>query len=691
MRRVARIALLVCLAFQVVAAELPFAPPDYGIAPGRRDDIALATDGVDYFAMWREEHRGLVGARFTHGGELLDPAGILLAPTAYRSDVIWTGKHYLVVWQTRGYYIETRARTVSATGELGPPVFIGNSFDGSEPSLATNGNTVAIATGSDVYIVDLDGRVVRVARAARFAPPLVRVVHAGNEYVVLHGSGERENYDLFITTVTETRDSEARLIAKGVASAAIASDGASTLIVWRDKSGVRALPAGAAESRAVADVPANADYTLTARGGEYLLGYGTWGRTQYLQRLSREGAPLGTAIHLTFGMGLGLPLRVVTRPDGTTALLWHDISTVHAAPQNAWPFNIHRPVAISRSARGHSSVELACTSRGVLGAWVEEEGAVSFLRLGYRGGRTITVAPQAGWIYIGELLVSDDTIWLVWTHSTVRSDPEKHLLVQRFTLDLEPAGSLIPLVTARNVYDLTAAAGADGIAIAWGRGNGMGLDVMTAVIPNHVDVPTGPRVIAQGGFDIRPSIAAAGSAYVLVWQNTWNGSWSLLAQPFDGSGKLSALPTVLSTRPPRGENLLRGVGGPNGAAFVWIESVNDQSHVRGSVYRAETATPVRTIATSRAVYAIAATATGFTLLHDDEGATVLEELSADLTSLGRKTIAGARLKAIPGDVAVCGGETVVAYTRPVAGPPFGGVMRAFYSAPGSGKARSVRQ
>ena len=691
MRRVARIALLVCLALQVVAAELPFAPPDYGRAPGRRDDIALATDGIDYFATWREEHRGLVGARFTHGGELLDPAGIVLAPTAYRSGVIWTGKHYLVVWQTRGYYLETRARTVSATGELGEPVLIGQSFDGSEPSLATNGNTVAIATGSDLYIVDLHGRVVRVARPARYAPPLVRVVRAGSDYVVLHGSGARDDYDLFVTTVSEAGESEARLLAKGVASAAIASDGASTMIVWRDKSGVRALPPGATESRGIPDMPANVDYTLTARAGDYLLGYGTWGRTQYLQRLSRDGVPVPAPVHLTFGTGLGLPLEIVSRPDGTVMLLWADRSTVSAAPQNGWPFTTNQPVVLSLSARGHSSIELACTSRGVLAGWVEQEGLVSRLRLGYRGGRTITVAPEAGWIDIGELLVAGDTIWLVWTHSTVRADPEKTVLVQRFTIDLEPAGSVIPLAVRRDVYDVTAAAGVGGIAVVWGAGNGGGVDLMAVVVPDYLDVPATPRLITRGGFDIRPAIAAAGSAYVVVWQ-AWKGTWALFAQPFDDAGMLSALPTVLSTRPPRREHLVHGAGGPNGAAFVWVDAANDGSfNLTGSIYRAETATPAKRIATSRGVYAITPTPTGFALLHEDDGATVLEELSADLTSLGRKTIAGARLKAIPGDVAVCGGETVVAYTRPVAGPPFGGVMRAFYSVPGSGKARSVRQ
>ena len=75
-------------------------------APGV-DGAAVASNGADFFAAWRDTRLGsslgwkVFGARIQGDGTVLDPEGILISTSANQqgdASVAWDGEHYFVVW-----------------------------------------------------------------------------------------------------------------------------------------------------------------------------------------------------------------------------------------------------------------------------------------------------------------------------------------------------------------------------------------------------------------------------------------------------------------------------------------------------------------------------------------------------------------------------------------------------------------
>lgn len=95
----------------------------------------LATDGVDFLAVWTQRNCGGPGtvrlSRVDRNGRVETPEGVVLATSQYpgHADVQWNGSEYVVVWSEAEML---RAATVSREGVPGPSAPIGR---GSYPML----------------------------------------------------------------------------------------------------------------------------------------------------------------------------------------------------------------------------------------------------------------------------------------------------------------------------------------------------------------------------------------------------------------------------------------------------------------------------------------------------------------------------------------------------------------------------
>jgi len=129
---------------------------------------ALAFDGTNYLAVWQQSQDDLgdniIGTRITPGGEVLDPAGIVVsaAPSEQRApQLAWDGSSYMVVWQDRrnGSEMVYAARVTPGGTVLdssGIPVARSDA-DWPGPHVAFDGSNYVVAwldqrgSGDDIY------------------------------------------------------------------------------------------------------------------------------------------------------------------------------------------------------------------------------------------------------------------------------------------------------------------------------------------------------------------------------------------------------------------------------------------------------------------------------------------------------------------------------------------------------------
>jgi hypothetical protein len=135
-----------------VRVDQPVAPVQFGAAPSRMDSARVASDGTNFFAVWRR-YTGksdavvIGGGRLSPSGQLLDQPSILLASGVATKvgfpDVVFVGGNFLVVYQS-GTSVFTRRFSRDGRPVDTQPVTISNSRMVSW--LATNGKTVLLPT-----------------------------------------------------------------------------------------------------------------------------------------------------------------------------------------------------------------------------------------------------------------------------------------------------------------------------------------------------------------------------------------------------------------------------------------------------------------------------------------------------------------------------------------------------------------
>ncbi|HWW63103.1 MAG TPA: hypothetical protein VN181_17135, partial [Thermoanaerobaculia bacterium] len=257
---------LVLLALIALAVPLFADSPEYPVgatvpapAPGHRQGLAAATDGLDFLVVWADfrtpGHGAIMGTRVKRSGQVVDPLGIRIAsqPAAMSwPAVVWDGAAYVVVWTQGIYYGEslqreevwaarldrdgrilTAPRLISEAGLLATTT--------SGVYAASNGGVTVIAyrnfllTGS-VRIAVLDGQCNVIGRVSlpNASPDLARgmsVAATSTGFVLTWGTNDRK---LFATIL----GADGRFIRMPVQigdgeDPVVATDGTSVMLLWR--------------------------------------------------------------------------------------------------------------------------------------------------------------------------------------------------------------------------------------------------------------------------------------------------------------------------------------------------------------------------------------------------------------------------------------------------------------------------
>ncbi|HEX3066942.1 MAG TPA: hypothetical protein VHX14_00080, partial [Thermoanaerobaculia bacterium] len=159
-------ALLLLLASNIALGQIrsdqALAPVVFGAARARQEFARVASDGTNFFAVWRittASNRVIGGGRISPAGELLDRPSILIASgsatTLGDADVVFVGGNFLVVYQS-GTSVLTRRFSREGYWVDAQPFIINNSslFGG----LATNGKTVLLPTAPNrIQMLAADG------------------------------------------------------------------------------------------------------------------------------------------------------------------------------------------------------------------------------------------------------------------------------------------------------------------------------------------------------------------------------------------------------------------------------------------------------------------------------------------------------------------------------------------------------
>jgi hypothetical protein len=164
MRRAALALILVAApVFGQIRDDQPVSPVVLGAAPAKQESARVASDGTNFFAVWRTRTASdavvIGGGRLSPAGELLDRPSILIASgtaaTLGYPDVVFVGGNFLVVYQS-GTSVLTRAFSRDGRPVGSQPVVISNSA--MIAWLATNGKTVLLATARNrIRMLAADG------------------------------------------------------------------------------------------------------------------------------------------------------------------------------------------------------------------------------------------------------------------------------------------------------------------------------------------------------------------------------------------------------------------------------------------------------------------------------------------------------------------------------------------------------
>jgi hypothetical protein len=182
-------------ALSEIRSDQPLAPVVVGAAPAKQEDVRVASDGTNFFAVWRTRTASnviLIGAgRISPAGELLDRPSVLIGSVPPGAmgllDVVFVGGNFLVVYQSGTSVIARRVSREGRFVDQQPVVLTYTSMYG---YLATNGETVLLVLSSTTMrMLAADGTPLganRLIPHARFSTP--SVTSNGSQYLIAYAS-----------------------------------------------------------------------------------------------------------------------------------------------------------------------------------------------------------------------------------------------------------------------------------------------------------------------------------------------------------------------------------------------------------------------------------------------------------------------------------------------------------------------
>ena len=685
--------------------ERPASPHDLVTYKEGRAHVRIASNGDGFLVAWRDIRGGAVGVygtRVAADGTLLDAPGFLIAQ-AEVVDLVWSGTHYVAVWQhPKGGLL---SRTISTGGQLGEPRLALEAPAGRHIAafaIAGNGATILVATSLGIgSLLESDGALIGQMSLAAQAASLysgIAVASAGDEYLVASGNPG----GVVTQRVSNSGQPSPPVTIEGSprgAAVALATDGRHYLVVSTVNAVTAQLvsragePVGTIRTIASAHSINGFEYptfgpSATWRDGEYVVTYGQQNETElFAVRVASNGGALGApskfgeSFHLMQGEA-----RVAAR-GGNGAAVWIDRASVvqFARFGDRTAIAPSQPLSYTGAPQTHPTLVRA--GNRVMAAWLEKRTSGSEIRVGQLGGEFKLVAEVNDHYYFYlDLLFDGETVWVLWLDDAIN--------VRRFTTALEPIDAA-PLTFERKNQGMTrfaAAAGRNGILVALGSFEGLHVTALHAEGGSVVATDT---VVPPQSFEYHhPAAAWDGERYVLAFAHALGSTWWQFPEPVPNEVLvtrvsreglvLDAEPIVVSRENAMDIDVVGAARGADGAIAIAWQDGEDRTFLArftGAAKPPAVGLPSRGGLQLGPVVPVSG---GYVVFRHTLTDVQYERLALDLTPRGEAEL----FPAFPHfyqwdpfyDATAIGAELTVAYVRSTVGEQSGGVPRVFWRA-----------
>lgn len=568
--------LLLAIAVPLSAAlgsgpEVPVTTPVTAPLPGTQATLAVATDGTDFLALWRDDtpaRDGIYATIVTETGARRPaaPLPLLRGLAGVGVHAVWTGSSYLVALQR--YLQPALVLTLSRDGQLlsGPrPVDLSDGIY----LLAWNGSrALAILrgeAGTTAALLDAEGNVVRAGIAVTGRANDVALTTAGNAFIAVWTEiVEPQNGSV----PPKTRARAARISAQGDVSAPVqllapvntyanvdaTSNGAEAgVVVETSTAGTVVLHRYTIDASLAVDaeavqtlepwVTSNVEVVATSRGF-VASWFGT--NNEKLSALAFD-AMTPTAIELPFAPGSGLNLE----SNGRAIVAFWGVYPARAAAFDAGLTRLTSAIFPVPAAPVRQDVPVVASagSTGVV-VW-NEFGTLKLRRVDGDGhaldAQPVVVATDIATpidVYYRPVVAFTGKVWLV---AYVRNNGGG-VQVQR----VSPAGALVgePIATGIVTGQLALASNGVVAALIGALGqNRQGLSLVRfSADGDRLDAT--PIVLRDERSTDHPSIASNGDGFLAVWNHSAGYTPHLYGKRLDATGHpIEAEPIAIATGP----------------------------------------------------------------------------------------------------------------------------------------------
>ncbi len=389
-----------------IRIDQPLAPVQFGAAPTRQEAARVASDGTNFFAVWRTRTAWdtvvLGGGRISPEGKLLDQPSILFASGKASDfgnpDVVFVGDNFLVVYQAGTSLVTRRVARDGRPVGVQPVVIELTAMK----RLVTNGKNVLLSTAWNRFrLLAADGTPLGAEHEFAMSSYVSYAVGSnGDRYLIAYSSFDLSgSFQGTFFLLSGAGDVEVRkqfsFPHNNFAFSTIASNGSSFLMIGDnfcvtvDADGTMGMPQ---QTRAGSD-------TVTWSGSAYTL---VWAAARYPpfdasppesfeivgQRVDAAGVPIGDPVNIATLRG-NRPTKVfasasngrdtiiitgdsddyyITGNWHTSAAIFKSLEQIDAEPPN------RRHAAIASSAREQAAGSIASNGTLSLVTWRESTG-----------------------------------------------------------------------------------------------------------------------------------------------------------------------------------------------------------------------------------------------------------------------------------------------------------------------------
>jgi hypothetical protein len=569
---------------------------------------SVAFDGTNFLAVWSDRRNNgiadIYGARISQGGTVLDPAGIAISTATYEQiypAVAFDGTNYLVVWydERNGFDADIYGARVTPGGVVRDPSGIAictAANDQNHPSVTFDGTNYLVVWQDGRSLVDYDIYGARVSPGGSVRDPSgfaisnaggsqesPSIAFDGTNYLVAWQDGRNgSSFDIYGARVTpgrlvlDTTGIAISTAARNQQVPSVAFDGTNYLVVWADSVngtsdiyGARVTTGGVVVDTsgfAISAVPTSDQRSpcVAFGGSNYLVGWFDGRNPSYCDIYGARVTPGGTVLD-TAGIAISTEANHQELPavafDGTNYLAvwqeWHSLYSYDIYGTRVTPGGMALDpagIAISTASKNQTSPSVAYDGADYFIVWQDGRNGTSNI-YGARvtpGGIVLDTAgiPIHTTASGQPSLAFDGTNYLVvWSNGDIYG-----ARVTPGGMVLDTAGIAINRSSDSQSLPSIAFDGTNYLVvwnqyhsephISWDRIFG------SRVSPGGVVLDTTAVDISSNNafYMSAPSVAFNGANYLVVWEDSRNGSHDVYgARVTPGGGVLDPNGLSIST------------------------------------------------------------------------------------------------------------------------------------------------